>query len=88
MNKITVDAATAEKFKEIAPGTELCGPDGSPIAGVIPLEFMADVKRWLERIESLYERDDDNVTLEELQAVEAAGGGIPHEEVIKRLGLE
>lgn len=28
------------------------------------------------------------ITPEQLKAVEAAGGEIPHEEVIKRLGLE
>ena len=32
--------------------------------------------------------DDEELTLEELMAIEASGGAIPHEEVMHRLGFE
>ncbi len=87
MSEITLDAATAERLKTAESLTTLRGPDGQVVGGAVPAELITAVRLWLEQRERLLE-DDDHVTVEELRAIEAAGGEIPHDEVMKRLGLE
>ena len=60
-----------------------CGPcqsDGQQVGYFVPQD----------QLPSIEERPDlyAEPTREELDAIAAAGGGIPHEEVVKRLGLE
>jgi hypothetical protein len=84
MGTVQVDAATAELLRNAAAGTRVVGPDGRLLAAVLPPDLLPQVQRLIdERFD-----DEDDVTLEELKAADEAGGEIPHEEVMKRLGLE
>ena len=85
MSKITLDAATAEALKGAEPGTELVGPDGRPVGAIVPPDLVWELRELLdERRQALAEADAE-VTLEELQAADAAGGEIPMAEVFKLL---
>ncbi len=87
MGKITVDAATANALKAAEPGAELVGPDGQPVGGFIPPTALREVRHMLDRRRRAIEAAIAAVSIEELRAADAAGGGIPHEEVVARLGL-
>lgn len=83
MNTIQVDAATAELLKKAQPGAEVVGPDGETLAAVLPPDLLAGVRRTMELRRRLLEEDD--VTLEELKAADAAGGEYTMEDVLKLL---
>jgi hypothetical protein len=83
MSKITVDAATAEKLKDIEPVTELYGPEGQLLGGVCPPNLLSVVRWAIEERQRWL--DEDPVTLEELQAADAAGGEYTMEDVMKLL---
>lgn len=76
MSKITVTAEVASLFAAATAKSELYGPDGRRLGFFIPPEGRSGIDLYAEP------------TLEQLKASDSAGGGIPHEEVIKRLGLE
>jgi hypothetical protein len=82
MSQITLNAEAASALEAVTTKSELCAPDGRRLGLFIPPALATEVEALLKR--RLY----DDVTPEELKALEAAGGGIPHEEVLKRLGLE
>jgi hypothetical protein len=88
MNAIQLDAATAELLKKAEAGAVLLGPDGTPVGGFVPEPVRRDLPWMLERRKRLYDEALSEVSLEELKAADAAGGEIPHEEVMKLLGLE
>lgn len=80
MSKITVSAEMAALLQAATTKSELIGPDGQQVGYFVPQD----------QLPSIEERPDlyAEPTREELDAIAAAGGGIPHEEVVKRLGLE
>lgn len=78
MSTITVSAEVVALLRGATAESELIGPDGRQVGVFIPHELPPD-----SLAPELYE----DVTREELEAIEAAGGGIPHDEVVKRLGL-
>jgi hypothetical protein len=82
MSKITLNAEAASALAAVTTKSELCGPDGRRLGFFIP-PSQAEIMESLRERGFYYEP-----TLEELKAIEAEGGGIPHEEVMKRLGLE
>lgn len=74
MSKITVSAEMLALLRGAEEEVELVGPNGEWVGRFVPSAQLDD----------LYAEP----TRAELDAIEAAGGGIPHEEVVKRLGLE
>ena len=88
MGKIPLDAVKADVVKAIATGDELVGPDGQTLGAVVPPNLL-HLWEWAlsERRRALDEAHAE-ITAEEVAAIDAGGGEIPHEEVIKRLGLE
>ncbi len=76
MSRITLSAEVASLLEAIRTKSELCGPDGRRLGFFIPPEGHSGVDLYAEP------------TLEQLKASDAAGGGIPHDEVMKRLGFE
>lgn len=82
MSKITLNAEAASALATATTQSELCGPDGRQLGLFIPPELAAELNALLKR------RFYEEPTLEQLKASEASGPGIPHDEVIKRLGLE
>lgn len=87
MSKITIDAVTVELLKAAGPDTILTGPDGQPVAGVVPLKLLAEWEWMLRERERLIAEALSPESIDELNRIEAEGGGIPHDEVMKRLGL-
>jgi hypothetical protein len=87
MSTIQVDAATAELLRGAAAGTQVVGPDGRLLAAVIPPELLPRVDRLIEERRLLDEAFSPE-RVAQVKAAEAAGGAIPHDEVVKRLGLE
>ncbi|HET6575156.1 MAG TPA: hypothetical protein VFG68_16230 [Fimbriiglobus sp.] len=87
MGKIKLDAATAETLKAAEPGTELVGPDGQPVGALVPPAVYRYLQQFLEERKQLLEAEKDAISVEELRAIDAAGGEIPHDEVVRRLGL-
>jgi hypothetical protein len=83
VSKITLSAEAAAALAAVTTESELCGPDGRPLGLFIPPELAAEVEDLLNR-----RRFYREPTLEQLKAIDAKGGGIPHQEVVKRLGLE
>jgi hypothetical protein len=83
MSKITLNAEAAAALAAVMTESELCGPDGRPLGMFIPPELAAEVEALLKR-----RRFYREPTLDELKAADEAGGEIPHEEVMKLLGLE
>ena len=79
MSRITLSADTAALLEAARAGAELCGPDGRRLGYFTPEHAAA-----VEERADLYAEP----TREQLDAIEAAGGGIPHAEAMKRLGLE
>jgi hypothetical protein len=88
MSEITLDAATTEVLKEAEPLATFRGPDGQQIGAFIPLHLVSALRRMLDRRKRAIDEACAGITLEKLKAIEAAGGEIPHEEVVRRLGLE
>jgi hypothetical protein len=82
MSKITLSAEAASLLAAVTTKSELYAPDGRRIGYFIP----PDQAALLEEHPALDLFAEP--TLEQLKASDAAGGGIPHEEVVKRLGLE
>ena len=82
MSKITLNAEAASALEAITTQSELCAPDGRRLGLFVPPPLAAEVEAHLKR------RFSSEPTMEQLKAVDAAGGAIPHEEVMKRLGLE
>ncbi len=87
MSKSQIDAATVELLKAAGPDAVLTGPDGQPVAGVVPLKLMVEWEWLLRERQRLIDAAVAEESIEELNRIEAAGGGIPHDEVMKRLGL-
>ena len=88
MNKVTLDAAAAAALAAAEPGAELVGPDGKSVGGFVPARMLAELKWMLAERQRLLDEADASVTTEQLRASRAAGGRIPHAEVMRRLGLE
>jgi hypothetical protein len=88
MNRVVIDAATAAAFQAAAPGTEIVDPNGKLIGGFVPMNMARDLERLIAERKRRYDEAWEDFDLEELKAIEAEGGEIPHEEVMKRLGLE
>jgi hypothetical protein len=88
VSKIEIDEGLASRLKAAAPGTVLTGPDGTPVGGIVPLPLLNELPDLMELRKRLLQQATEEVTLAELQAADAAGGEIPHEEVMKLLGLE
>jgi hypothetical protein len=84
MSKITLNAELAALLEAATTESELVAPDGRRLGLFIPPALAPELEALLEERRRLY----DEPTLEQLRAIEAAGGAIPHEEVVKRLGLE
>lgn len=82
MSKITLNAEAASALAAITTQSELRAPDGRRLGLFIPPQLAEEVESLLKR------RFYQEPTLEQLKAIDAAGGAIPHEEVVKRLGLE
>lgn len=76
MSKVTISAELFALLRATMTECELVGPDGQS-AGV----FNPNAKRFPD---DLYAEP----TREQLDASAASGEGIPHDEVMKRLGLE
>lgn len=88
MSVVQLDAAAAAALAAAEPGTELVGPDGTPVGGFVPARMLRELKWMLAERQRRIAEADAAVTLEQLQASDAAGGRIPHAEVMRRLGLE
>ncbi len=88
MEKITLDAAAAAALRAAETGTELIGPDGHPIGAFVRRDALSAVRQVLSERRRLLDEEIDAISTAELDAIVAAGGGIPHDEVVKRLGLE
>jgi len=88
MDEIRLDAATAEALRRAATGAKLIGPDGKPVGTFVAPFYESLVERAMaeDRRRAIDEANAE-VTLEDLIAADQAGGEIPHEEVLKRLGL-
>ena len=76
MSKITLTAEMASLLEAATAKSELYGPDGRRLGYFVPPEEHPRIDLYAEP------------TLEQLKASDATGGGIPHEEVMKRLGFE
>ena len=76
MSKIPVSAEVAALLRSAMAESELCDPDGQPLGFFVPTGGRSEIDVYAEP------------TLEQLKASDAAGGGIPHDEVVRRLGLE
>lgn len=88
MNRVNLDPATAAALKTADPGTELVGTDGRSVGVFLPARMAAEVRHFLEGRRRRHEAAFAAKSLDELKAIDAAGGEIPHEEVMKRLGFE
>lgn len=84
MERINVDAATAAAMRIAQPGAELIEHDGNPVGVFVPMHFSNEFQLF---IAERYARAFSEVTVEELRAADARGGDIPHDEVLRRLGL-
>jgi hypothetical protein len=87
-DKVIVDAATAEALRAAQTGTELIGPDGKPIGGFVPLNVLFDLKWMLEYRKQRYDEAWAAFDAEARTREFRPEDGIPHEEVVRRLGLE
>ena len=87
MSKVTLDAAAVAALAAAEPGAELVGPDGKPVGGFVPARMLRQLQDMLAERQRWYEEAVSPVTLEQLQASTAEGGEIPHDEVMRRLGL-
>jgi hypothetical protein len=88
MSQIVIDATTAERLRNAEMGTEVVGPDGQPVAAVLSPQLIQDVRRLIEERKRLVDEAFSPERLAAIKAAEARGGAIPHDEVMKRLGLE
>lgn len=88
MSTFVLDAATASALQTAVPGTVLLGPDGRVVGRFVPPNVAHDLDGFLAERKRRYDEAWESFDIEELKAAEAEGGGIPHEEVVKRLGLE
>lgn len=88
MSRITLDATTADLFRQAALGAELYGPDGQPVGDLVPVNLRGLWRRALDERRRAITQANAAVSVEDLEAADAGGGEIPHEEVLERLGLE
>ena len=88
MSKIQIDAGLAARLKTASPGTVLTDPEGETVGGIVPLPLLNELNDLMQLRKRLLDQAMGDVTLAELQAADAAGGEIPHAEVMKLLGLE
>ena len=82
-----MDAATAELLRSAEAGAQLVGPDGRPVGGFVPRNLLYVLQHALEDHRRAIDEANAAVSLEDLRRADAAGGGIPHDEVLRRLGL-
>jgi len=85
MDRINVDAATAAALLAAKPGAELVGQDGHQVGVFLPAHLADAFQAYITQ---RYARALGDVTVEELRAADSRGGTIPHDEVVRRLGLQ
>ena len=89
MSKITLDAETAAKLREAEPASELVGPDGIPLGMLVPSNLRYEVEQMIEYRRYAMNEADKIYTPEVLkELMKDMNDSIPHEDVIKDLGLE
>lgn len=88
MARVNIDLATAAALKSADPGTELVGQDGQPVGVFLPTRMASDVKHFLDERRRRSDAAFAAKSLDELKAIDAAGGEISHDDVMKRLGFE
>lgn len=87
MSTVNLNPDQTAALRAAEPGTQLLADDGSPVGVFLPARMAGEVQRFLDERRRRYEAAFNSVTVEELQAIEAMDGGIPHEEAMKRWGL-
>jgi len=88
MDRINVDAATAAALLAAKPGAELVGQDGHQVGVFLPARMAGEIRWYLEERTRRYQEAFEAVSEAELIAACEAGGAIPHDEVVRRLGLQ
>ena len=88
MQQIVLDAATTAALLAAQQGAELIGPDGKPVGGFVPRSLLQTVQSYLADRRKQIDDANASITMDELRAIDARGGGIPHAEVMRRLGLD
>ena len=71
----------------VEPGAELVGPAGRPVGGFVPARMLHDLRDMLAERRMRYDEAFSPDLLARAKANDEAGGEIPHDEVMRRLGL-
>jgi hypothetical protein len=87
VSEVSLNADQAAALRTAEPGTRLVADDGTPVGLFVPQRMADEIRKHLDDRRRRYEQalamapDDDELT------PEAKAAGIPHDEVMKRLGL-